>query len=446
MIAINLNKPGLASPILGISLAYLTIVLWFLPSYLNWDMNLYAGLILIPFICRIKRNQLSMRYLLPAGGSLILAICLPVNTTFFIALLFSTLLFVESNFGKLTEAFLFLLFLISPVFKYVFGTVDFSIRLWLTGRVAALLNSMGVHATAVGNQIELEKYSFAVDPICAGLNMLIISLILCLFLIVQYQKWSGRSLNFLWVAALFLFTIVLNICGNFFRIFLLVIFKIMPGTFFHELFGILCLVIYVILPLVLGLKTLVSRQGVPLPQENDQQDLVLVPLRHPLLQFTLIASLIFAGATIVKADTLITVNEHIQLPGFKKNLLKTGISKFENDNLLIYIKPTPFYVPGHDPKICWTGSGYDFKQIRKERIGHSNIYTALLVKGNDKIYAAWWFDNGATSTVDQLEWRWKDATGHHPFYLINVNAMNRKNLKEQVISLLSNQNYLIAKP
>ena len=446
MIAINLNKPGFTFPLLGISLAYLAILLWFIPSYVNWDLNLYAGLILSPFICRIKRNQLSIRYLLPTVVSLLLAICLPVNTTFFVALLFSLLLFIESNFGKITEAFLFLLFLISPVFKYVFGTIDFSLRLWLTGRVVVLLNSMGVHATAIGNQIELEKYSFAVDPVCAGLNMLIISLIICLFLIVQYQERSSRSLNFLWVAVLFLFTIALNIFGNFFRIFLLVIFKIMPGTFFHELFGIFCLVVYVVLPLVLGFKALISRQGIQIAQKNNKPSLALTPLLHPLIQITLMASLIFAGTTIVKADQLITVNENIQLSGFKKNLLKTGISKFENENLLIYIKPSPFYIPGHDPKICWTGSGYEFKQIRKEKIGNSDIYTALLVKGKDRIYAAWWFDNGVTSTVDQLVWRWKDAMGQPPFYLINVNAMNQKKLREQVTTLLSNQKYLTAKP
>ncbi len=443
MLTISVPKTNSSYQSVLMLLAYTLIFIWFLPNFLYWDTNLYAGILLAPFICRVSTNQLSIRYLIPTCIAFILAICLPVKTTFFIALLFAALFFVESTLGKLSEASLFLLFLISPVFKYLVSLVDFPIRLWLTTKVSEVLSFMGIQATAVGNQIEMEKYSFGVDPACAGLNMLIISLIICLFLLVQYQLQYRRKLGFLWVPGLFLFTIGLNVMSNFFRILLLVLFKIMPETIAHDMVGIICLCVYVALPLIFGLRAIVKHFGVPNNVENSETK---SPAKFPILHLLLVSGLTFLGPKIIKGDELVPVNNLIKLDGFKKTLLPSNISKFENKEILVYIKPAPFYIPGHDPKLCWTGSGYEFKNIREEVIADVQVYTALLTKGNDKIYAAWWFDNGTFRTVDQLAWRWKGAVGASPFYLINVNAMNRNNLNKQITTLIADHRYLTEKP
>lgn len=445
MLAINLKKPVFPFMLAGISFLYLIIFLWFLPGFLNWGVNLYAGLLLAPFICDLKRGQFSLRYLIPAVITIVLAVCIPVKTLFFIALLFTTLLFIENSLGKLSEAFLFLLFLLSPVFKYLISTVDFPIRLWLTTKVTELLNAIGMHATAIGNIIEVEKHSFAVDPACAGLNMLVISLIICLFLLVYHQKQTDKQLPFILVGGLFSLTIGLNICSNFFRILLLVLFKSMPGTVFHDVIGLVCLSIYVILPLIFISKVIIRRFST-VKQISIQSRSGSYNIRFPLLHITLMALLIFIARNIVKADQLTPINNQIQLASFKKKQLETGIFKFENKEALIYIKPAAFYVPGHDPKLCWTGSGYDFKNIKKEKVAHTEIYTAILCKGTDRIYAAWWFDNGTVKSIDQLFWRWTGATGSKLFYLVNVNANNRKDLHHQVVQLLENQHYLTSKP
>ncbi|WP_431291877.1 exosortase N [Pedobacter sp. P26] len=444
MLAINLKKPVFPFVFVGISFVYFIILLWFLPGFLNWGINLYTGLLLSPFICNFKSGQFSLRYLIPAVITIVFAICIPVKTFFFIALLFATLLFIENSLGKLSEAFLFLLFLLSPVFKYLISTVDFPIRLWLTTKVTALLNAIGMQATAVGNIIELEKHSFAVDPACAGLNMLVISLIICLFLLVYYQKQTDKQLRFILVGGLFFLTIGLNICSNFFRILLLVFFKSMPGTISHDAIGLICLSIYVILPLIFISKAIIKRFST-VKQLSNQSSSVSYNIRFQLLHITLLALLIFIARNIIKADQLTPINNQIQLSGFKKKQLETGISKFENSEALIYIKPAAFYVPGHDPKLCWTGSGYDFNNIKKEKVANTEIYTAILSKGTDLIYAAWWFDNGTVKSIDQLFWRWTGATGSKLFYLINVNANNRKDLHHQVMQLLANQHYLTGK-
>ena len=83
--------------------------------------------------------------------------------------------------------------------------------------------------------------------------------------------------------------------------------------------------------------------------------------------------------------------------------------------------------------------------IKKEKAANTEIYTAILSKGTDRIYAAWWFDNGTVKSIDQLFWRWTGATGSKLFYLVNVNANNRKDLHHQVMQLLANQHYLTGK-
>lgn len=437
MLAITLKRPSIPVITIILGLVYLIMAVIFIPGFIKWDTNLYAGILLAPFICTVNSSQLSLRYLLPAALALMLAVMMPVNTLYFIAMVFALLLLIENCLGKVSHATLFLLFLVSPVFKYLILVVDFPVRLWLTGKVAGLLNIMGLKAIASGNIIAMDKFEFSVDPACAGLNMLIISLIICLFILMHYQKQTGRQLSFIPVACLFLFTAVLNVIGNYFRILLLVLFKIMPGTFFHDFVGIITLSTYVILPLITGIKPCLNHFGRVGKTFRLKNDVDQYRVRYPLLHAVILGILVFVASHIVNADTLITARDSIQLQGFKKERLERGILKFTDKNTLVYLKPSAFYVPGHDPKICWTGSGYDFKNIKKERFGKYEVYTAVLEKNNDRIYAAWWFDNGQLKTIDQIEWRWDAAKGNGPFYLVNVNTADRKSLQKQVSALLT---------
>lgn len=441
MITLNLKRsltPHLAATFV---LLYAGLLICFLKSFFHWDINLYAGLLLTPFICRVERAVFSLRYLLPAIFAICLGILLPVKSLFFLALLFSVLLLLENSIGKLSPAFLFLLLLISPVFKSFLGMVDFPVRLWLTERVANLLDANGVAATATGNQIQMGNYDFSVDPACAGLHMLIISLVICLFLLTQLQK--TRQAGFLLISIAVLTTVALNVISNFFRILLLVMFKVMPGTFLHDVVGVVCLLLYVILPLFLIVKWLTIHVGKPIADKGSIHRFApAFSIRYPALHVVMMALLVFIASKMVTADTLVGPDKNIQLGGFRKTRLETGILKLECKTALVYLKPAAFYIPGHDPKLCWTGSGYVFKNIKAETLAGHEVYTAILQKGADKIYAAWWFDNGTLKTVNQITWRWQAAKNGDNFYLVNVNALNRADLEKQAIGLLNNTKYL----
>ncbi|HMI01014.1 MAG TPA: exosortase N [Pedobacter sp.] len=441
MIALSLKRsltPHLAAAFM---LIYSGLLICFLKGFFHWNINLYAGLLLAPFICRVERGTFSVRYLLPAIATICLGILLPVKSVFFLALLFSALLLMENSIGKLSPAFLFLLLLISPVFKSFLGMVDFPVRLWLTGRVAGLLDANGVAAIAAGNQIQMGNYDFSVDPACAGLHMLIISLVICLFLLTQRQQ--ARQAGFFLTSIAVLIAIGLNIISNFFRILLLVMFKIMPGTLLHDVVGIACLLIYVILPLFFVIKWLMTYFGQPVAAKASAPRFPpAFSIRYPALQIVAAAFLIFIASKMVTADALVSSGKNIQISGFRKTRLETGILKLERKTALIYLKPAAFYIPGHDPKLCWAGSGYIFKNIKSETLAGYEVYTAILQKGKDKIHAAWWFDNGTLKTVNQMTWRWQAAKSGDNFYLVNVNALNRAELEKQAIGLLNNTKYL----
>jgi exosortase N len=440
MAIIGLKLPAISMLTLTFAFAYVVILAWFVPKFMILDANVIAGCILAPFICTLNQQKRSWRFLFPAILTMLIALKLPVNSLFFIATMFTIALLIENSIGKISKSALFLIVLISPVFKYALAMVDFPMRLWLTDKVVILLNNMGTPALAEGNVIVMGKFEFAVDPACAGLNMLIISLIISLFLTAYLQKQSKKQLSGMVTAGVALLTIILNVGSNYFRILLLVLFKIMPDTFFHDFVGIVCLLIYVILPLMMGLKPLIDNFGKELKNTGAANQESLYAVRYYFVHATMLVTLIFIATHMTTGDELAIKNLTISIPGFRKKQLDGGIIKFENEKALIYLKPAAYYIPGHDPKICWTGSGYLFKNIRKEKIGGFEIYTAVLQKKKDLIYAAWWFDSDQLKTVDQITWRWKSLSERRIFYLVNVNASRKAELRNQVIKMLRLKN------
>src|SRR5690606_343352 len=105
---------------------------WYLRDFFIADVNLYLGFCLAPFLLLIRKGNFSLRYLLPAVLFLVLALLVPVKTLVFAALLFGLLFLLESTVGKVSFYLLFLLVILSPVFKYFSNFFGFPIRLWLS--------------------------------------------------------------------------------------------------------------------------------------------------------------------------------------------------------------------------------------------------------------------------------------------------------------------------
>jgi len=81
-----------------------------------------------------------------------------------------------------------------------------------------------------------------------GLNMLVTGLVLGLFILAHFERLHQRNFNFMQVSTAMFFVLLLSVFSNYIRLLTLVIFYILPENPLHELVGILCLVVYVLLP------------------------------------------------------------------------------------------------------------------------------------------------------------------------------------------------------
>ncbi len=127
----------------------------------------------------------------------------------------------------------------------------------------------------------------------------------------------------------------------------------------------------------------------------------------------------------------------ISIPNYKKTITENGMLKFEDDDALIYIKPAVKAFQGsHDPRICWQGSGYEFTKIKKINIDEIELYQATLMKGADTLHTAWWFDNGETKTINELDWRWTTLSGKSGFNLVNVTTAGEKDLPNVIREMM----------
>lgn len=431
----GLRKPLTVLLPVILCLCYALISFRLLSGYLIWDITLYIGMAIIPYVCHIESRSRSLRFLIPALLFTLLAIFIPAKSTLFFTLVFTILLLFENFMGKISLNFFFVLILLSPLFKFFSDTLSFPLRLWLSDTVAKTITLAGIPARAAGNIITIDGYDFYIDQACAGLNMLSISLLICLFILSYHQKKNKKSLSFYNLLAMLILTFLLNIVSNFFRIMMIVIFKIMPGTAMHDLVGMCTLIVYVILPLIAFSGHFVQRFGKIKLEKEDQATAHF--LKYPVLHFMFFGIVIFLSIhSSENVPAAHNNSKYIALKGYQKTFLQNNVLKFENKEALIYMKPTSFYAPEHNPMICWTGSGYEFQLIKKEIINGTEIYTGTLVKGKDKIYASWWFDNGNLKTINQFQWRWNAARGDKEFYLVNVNASKSEDLKRITETLL----------
>ncbi|BAU52835.1 Transmembrane exosortase (Exosortase_EpsH) [Mucilaginibacter gotjawali] len=414
-------------------LVVICLVMFFVvtPFYIV-DVNVYLGILLAPYILTVEKGCFSKRLVIPVLALLVLVFFVPVRTVFGLVLIGVVLLMIENSLGRINNPFMFLMLVISPLYKYWSGFIEFPVRLKLTEVTAWLLNFTGAHASAAGNIITLGRAEFSVDPACAGLNMMEVSFFIALFIVAYYQRTTGKPVKSIITAGILLATLALNIVSNLFRIIILVMFSIMPQNPLHEINGLLCMTVYVVIPLLVLIRWVFSRLKVP----GLVHDSKVKARANWSVNLFLTGMVIFAGCRVSETPFNRLPDRNYSLPGYHREILPTGVIKFEDKKSLIYFKPTEFYAMGHDPSICWRGSGYEFNVIRQETIKGTMIYIGTMNKGKDLIYSSWWFDNGKCRTINQFDWRWKALKGEGEFSLVNVNAANEQDLRMETQKLL----------
>ena len=242
----------------------------------------------------------------------------------------------------------------------------------------------------------------------------------------------------------------LNMFFNLLRIVLLVLFSWMPDTFMHDAAGVVGLGLYVFLPLYFIVKTGASLlNNSPFTFPINIFPKIVFQFKFINLfkySFTILTLIWLTYISFYKIHNIspestsnqLTINylEQIHCP---KTQSKDGILKYENDEILVYLKPIPgFYAAEHSPLICWQGSGYTFGQVKSMLINDIEIYTGVLKKREDTLQTAWWYDNGKTQTASQTAWRTAILKGEPNFNLVNITSIDTAKLYKNIQLILKN--------
>lgn len=401
------------------------------------------GVVALYSTATFNRNERGgLRFFFLTVFFFLLYVCLPAKTLLYCSLASACLFLCETFYGRVNFLPLLVLGCMSPLFEAGTNIFSFPIRLQLSVLAGKIMAFMGLPVTVQGNMLILHGNEFSVDPACMGLQMMVISLLCGLILIGTYQGRYRKSLGFGPVSILLSGTLVLNIFSNLLRIICLVWLNIHPGTMSHDIVGILCIVAYVITPMLILIKWTVEKCGRELPAHRKRY-----VLRSAGLSFSL--NMLLAGCMLIGLliNSSYDLNRKLlqqmpPVPGYTQELLPGYVIKLQSDSLLIYIKHIPSgYYTEHHPMICWKGSGYEFHRIQETLVTGHKIYTALLQQGDRKLYTAWWYANGTVCTTSQLVWRWDMFCGARPYSLVNITAATEQELNAGVKQVLHQQSF-----
>jgi exosortase N len=428
------------------------LVWWYASGYIPLNGSVVAGAVLLPYSLTMYNNSRSPdgRYALLAAGAATGAFFLPSRTLHLFVVGCAAFYAWEMLQQRSIRGYaLLLLILVSALLSNWILVFGFPIRLWLSEVAAVLLSYTGADAYAEGNLIHYEGVAYAVDPACLGLVSVQISFLFLTALLMVEERRSQSRLPAWLLALLFAATAGLVVLYNLWRILLLCLFDLAPGSSAHELGGVLSLLLYVLVPMLL-LVHLSYRYGSHREQDHSAHAEKYNSPKWRLLVLLPLAGIVFWLHTTQLSRTLserdggtLPLLLHLDSTVYRIQHAANGITQYYGDSLLIYTKPIIHaFGAEHSPMICWQGSGFTFESGNQAALpSGAPYYTGVLIKKNpdgrtERLYTAWWYDNGRMATISQWVWRQAALRENRPFWLVNVTAESPERLQRGVGLLL----------
>ncbi len=409
---------------------YIIYAFYFLHAYIKLELLQIFAIIAFVVISKIDAYKKSNILLLFCSGLLLIAYFKFQATSFlYLSLIIVIIETVNAYIGRMNLNAYILLFICSPIFKFISTVIGFPLRLQLSKVAGYLLSFIVKDIVIVGNMLRIDGNDFAIDQACAGLNMLAAASIFTLLLIEVNRKKSNKEISFFGYVVLYSLMLCFNVFSNIFRIFILTLFKIFPENNWHEYVGIICFVIYTLVPMYLLIPQLFSKYGkinLVKTTENKQKQ----------IEFLLFISIIVFGfytilnmKTIKAASATNATLNFSALKNYDTTIVEEKIVKYSDTAHLVYVKPMKaFYSSEHNPLFCWTGCGYLMKEFEEKKFKSHFIYFGKMYKGKNEIYTAWYYTDGNNITNSQWLWRWNALKENDKYYLINVIANNSSEL------------------
>ncbi|MFT7604588.1 MAG: exosortase N [Saprospiraceae bacterium] len=416
------------------------------PLFIFWAFNhqniplqfsLLLGMIAFPYVVKVKETKGGFRYAVAAAITGIILYFFRSSSLYYFSSVFLFLFVLEKWWGRINILPLFLVVVVSPVISNIIYIWSFPIRLQLSRLAGEVLQFIKIDIQVSGNILNIDGHTFSVDPACIGLNMVVTSLVLSIIILAYFEKKHNTSSSF-WEISLLLGTVLFGaIISNFIRLLTLILFHILPENPMHDLIGLMSMALYVLLPFYLLVRFIFikkSKKGNANPNPIKSNNLKKPSILAKSIFALLLALQIFNGIQFLKEPIENTLAiQNIHLDGFKESITPNGVLKLQNEEALIYIKPpVRFFQGSHDPRFCWQGSAYTFSEVHIEKIAEKSVYTAILTKGVDKLYTAWWYENATNQTPHEWNWRWNSLQGSDGVFMINISCTEREVLEKWV--------------
>lgn len=413
-----------------LALLILSVASFFLSDYMLWSLTAIIGWLLVPLVIYIQRkgSHLDRSNLIIAVVAFLLFAATQLTTMYYIMLILMFGVAVQLRLGAMGKLPIILLAMVTPTYVYLKNTIGIPLRIELGEWAANILHQLGADISIVGNEITYAGDVFLIDGACAGLNMLTYSLYAGVIVIAFFERKQEVILGWSQIMLLMLLLILLNLVGNVVRIIVLILFAIPQESSFHDSVGVICLLIYVIIPFYFVSKWFIRRYVGIQPIRIFQ--------KAQVLKWALSIIIISSAFLLSLQPEKIAFQPRFPA-GYEVEEITGNVLKCYKEGSLIYIKPVGrFFHAEHAPLICWTGSGYKLSRVALKTIHHKEIYTAIMKKGDEEIYTAWWFDSGDMQTINQWEWRWHALKTGQVFNLVNVSARSEMELNSNVKLML----------
>lgn len=369
-----------------------TIVLLALACLLAMNITIIAnglnsnvlgiGFSIVLFLIGGRKTSFNMNY--PLLGLIFLlefiSYRLHTKSLHFLALSFLVCLV----FYHFTQKFSFIAFICIMLFSSIFNTffdyLTVEIKQTLCYTVYLTLKNFISIDKIEGVNFYIKNAKITIDTACMGLSMFKTGLLFGAFLLTLEEQKKQKYYN---IKQIFLFcflVILLNIVSNYFRIITLVLFNCTQENTLHYTIGILCFMVYQIVPMLLIIRFFI-------PKKETIANSKIKSLR--LLPLAIGGLILFATSLEIKQEL-----DYKLLDGLNSSYtinkgiwVNKEVFKIVTPQKLTYIKTI-----AHNPLICWTGNGYKVIESKVITKNKEKIHFVRMEKNNVQYVSYWWYE------------------------------------------------------
>jgi len=346
------------------------------------DSNLFGILFSIAlFFIGGRKTTLNLNYPLFAVILILefVSYRLHIKSIHFLALA----LFICLLYYNITQKFSFIAFICILLFSSLFNTffeyLTTEIKQSLCYYVYITLRNFIPINKIEGVNFYINNARITIDTACMGLSMFKTGLLSGALLLTLEEKKQQKYFNVLQIVFFCCILVVLNIISNYFRIITLVLFNCTEENTLHHTIGILCFILYQIIPMLFTIRFF----------KPNKQEIKITKKLHPIFFIIIPAILVFTTSFEIKKEQHYDLLENLD-PQYQNQIgvwVNKEVFKIATPDKLVYIKTF-----NHNPLICWTGTGYKIIESKEVKKGDEKIWRVKMEKNNIQYYSYWWYE------------------------------------------------------